>query len=228
MTVIAIDGPAASGKSTIGFLLSKDLNILYLDTGVMYRAVTWAALERSIDIHDESAVSELAETLQIDILSSHISDGRQTTILADNHDVTWSIREPAVDRSVSLVSSYQRVRTVLTEQQRQIACKSVVMVGRDIGTVVLPNADLKLFIQASATERARRRYKEFNKEETPADYEKILSALIERDKQDEQKPISPLIPADDAVVIDTDGLSIEAVLSQVKGLLLNRGAVDSG
>ncbi len=222
-STITIDGTAASGKSTVGALLAEALGYLYFDTGVMYRAVTWAVLNRSIDANDIEGASEIAEVLAIDVKSDGPDDGRQYTVLADGTDITWAIRNPNVEQYVSLVSSYPRVRTALTEQQRRIAAGGhVMMVGRDIGTVVLPNADLKIFLRASAEERARRRYQDSEAQGQNASYEEILAAIKERDKQDIEKPISPLVPADDAVIVDTDGFSIEEVVGQLKQLVAER------
>ena len=222
-STITIDGTAASGKSTVGALLAEALGYLYFDTGVMYRAVTWAVLDRSIDANDIEGTSEIAEVLAIDVKPDGPDDGRQYTVLADGMDITWAIRNPNVEQYVSLVSSYPRVRTALTEQQRRIAAGGhVVMVGRDIGTVVLPDADLKIFLRASAEERARRRYQDSEAQGQNASYEEILAAIKERDKQDIEKPISPLVPADDAVIVDTDGFSIEEVVGQLKQLVAER------
>ncbi len=222
-SVIAIDGSAASGKSTVAAKLADWLGYLYFDTGVMYRAVTWAVLNRGIDVDDEAAVSQVAETLAIRVLPDGPADGRQYTVLADGQDVTWEIRTPEVEAAIGRVSSYPRVRAALTEQQRQIAAGgSIVMVGRDIGTVVLPNADLKIFMRASAEERARRRFREKQAQGKPANYQQILEAIIERDRQDAEKPISPMIPAPDAVIIDTDNLTVEQVVERVKQLITAR------
>ena len=222
-STISIDGTAASGKSTVGALLAETLDYLYFDTGVMYRAVTWAVLNQNIDPNDIDGASKIAESLVIDVKPDGPDDGRQYTVLADGEDITWAIRQPDVEQYVSLVSSYPRVRTALTEQQRRIAAGGrVVMVGRDIGTVVLPNADLKIFLRASAEERARRRYKDSQAQGQNKSYQEILAAIIERDKQDIEKPISPLVPAEDAVIVDTDGLSIEEVVDQLQQLVAQR------
>ena len=222
-STISIDGTAASGKSTVGALLAETLDYLYFDTGVMYRAVTWAVLNQNIDPNDIDGASKIAESLVIDVKPDGPDDGRQYTVLADGEDITWAIRQPDVEQYVSLVSSYPRVRTALTEQQRRIAADGrVVMVGRDIGTVVLPNADLKIFLRASAEERARRRYKDSQAQGQNKSYQEILAAIIERDKQDIEKPISPLVPAEDAVIVDTDGLSIEEVVDQLQQLVAQR------
>jgi cytidylate kinase len=215
-TTIAIDGAAASGKSTVGSLLARSLGYLFFDTGVMYRAVTWAALDRKIDIENIDQVSQLAETIVIEVKPSDRPDDHQAIVLVDGQDVTTDIRTPAVEAKVSRVSSYPRVRTALTKQQRHIAVAgSIVMAGRDIGTVVLPEADLKIFMRASAEERASRRYTETVAEGKPANFAEILAAIRERDRQDQEKPISPMIPASDAVVVDTDQLEIEEVLAQL-------------
>ena len=219
-TVIAIDGSAASGKSTVGVLLAQALDYLFFDTGVMYRAVTWAVLDRQIEVNNVDKVAELAENLVIDVTAEGPDDGRQYTVRVDGHDVTWEIRSPEVEAFVSQVSSYPRVRAALTAQQRRIArAGSIVMIGRDIGTVVLPEAELKIFMEASTEERARRRYKEAMTQGQPADFDKILRAIEERDKQDQEKPISPMVPAEDAVIVNTDNQTIEEVLTRLKQLV---------
>ncbi|HXV43879.1 MAG TPA: (d)CMP kinase [Anaerolineae bacterium] len=220
-STIAIDGNAASGKSTLGAMLAQRLGYLYFDTGVMYRAVTWAVLDQHVDPEDIDQVSTLAEKLVIEVKPNGPDDGRLYTVLADGQDISWQIRSPEVETYVSLVSSYPRVRAALTAQQRRIAAAgSIVMVGRDIGTVVLPEADLKIFMRASAEERARRRYNEAVAQGKPAQLNEILAAILERDKQDREKPISPMVPAPDAIIIDTDNLSIDDVLAQLERLII--------
>jgi cytidylate kinase len=219
-STIAIDGPAASGKSTIGGKLAERLGYLYFDTGVMYRAVTWAALAEGIPIEDEHAVTALAERLQIDVLRPDVDDGRQYTVLADGQDVTWQIRSPEVNRGVSPVSTYAGVRKALTEQQRRIGREGrIVMVGRDIGTVVLPGADLKVYLDASVEERAQRRYREVLARDEPAKYEAILASVRQRDEIDSGRAMAPLRPADDAVVVDSTLLDVDQVLEQVLALV---------
>lgn len=221
--IIAIDGPAASGKSTIGEALARRLGYLYFDTGVMYRAVTWAALARGIPIADEAMVTALAERLHIDVLPPTADDGRPYTVLADGEDVTWAIRAPEVDGNVSPVSAYAGVRRALVAQQRRIAAGGqVVMVGRDIGTVVLPDADLKIYLDADVEERARRRWREVQARGEDADYETILAAMRRRDAIDSNRHVSPLRPAEDAAVINTTGMSIEEVLAQMERLIEER------
>jgi len=217
---IAIDGPAASGKSTLGKLLADELEYLFFDTGVMYRAVTWAALNEGVAISDEAAVTSLAETIEIDIQPPSRSDGRNCDILVNGRDVTWEIRSAAVEKHVSPVSVYTGVRRALTQQQRRIGLRGkVVMVGRDIGTVVLPEAGLKIYLLASAEERARRRYEEILARDGQASYEAILSTLRERDQIDSTRAVAPLRPAADAVILDTDNLDIQQVLEAARSLL---------
>jgi cytidylate kinase len=221
-STIAIDGPAASGKTTLGKKLADELGYLLLDTGVMYRAVTWAALQHSVPIRDEKAVNTLAETCIIDIRPASQADGRSNDILVDGQDVTWDIRRPEIDANVSLVSSYAGVRLALTAQQRRIGERGrVVMVGRDIGTVVLPNADLKIYLDASAEERARRRYLEILGRGDSADYDQILESMRARDAFDSSRDLAPLRPAEDAHVIESDNLGIEAVLECARNLLVS-------
>ena len=217
---IAIDGPAASGKSTVGELLARSLGYLYFDTGVMYRAVTWAALSRNISTGDEAAVTELAERLRIDVTPPTVGDGRQYTVLADGVDITWDIRTPEVNADVSQVSTYPGVRRAMVVQQRRVAVKGpVVMVGRDIGTVVLPDADLKFYLDASVEERARRRWQEERARGEETDYEPVLASMRRRDDIDSHRKVSPLRVAADAVVLDTTGLSIDEVFAETQRLL---------
>ena len=223
-STIAIDGPASSGKSTIGELLARRLGYLYFDTGVMYRAVTWAALDRAIPIEEEPAVTALAEQLRIDVTPPTVDDGRQYTVLADGADVTWDIRTPAVNADVSPVSAYPGVRRALVAQQRRVAAKGpVVMVGRDIGTVVLPDADLKIYLDASVEERARRRWREERARGEETDYEMVLASMRRRDGIDSNRKASPLCVAEGAVVLDTTGLSVEGVLAEAERLVEEQG-----
>jgi len=218
--IIAIDGPAASGKSTIGKLLADELGYLFFDTGVMYRAVTWVALQRGIPIEDEAAVTSLAEECEIDIQPPSKADGRNCDILVGGSDITWDIRSPEVEKFVSPVSVYPGVRRALTLQQRRIGLRGkVVMVGRDIGTVVLPEAELKIYLVASAEERARRRYKETLERNGVASYDAILAIIRQRDQIDSTRAVAPLRPAADAIILDTDPLDIPQVLEAVRSLV---------
>lgn len=214
--IIAIDGPAGSGKSTIGKLLAEYLDYLYFDTGIMYRAVTLAAINQGIDIENELRVSSIAKNVKIDLQTPTINDGRDCDILMEGQDVTWEIRSPEVDAKVSIVSAYPKVRHILSEKQRQIGLQGrVVMMGRDIGTIVLPEADLKIYLDASLEERARRRYHERIQRREDVDYDSILAMLRERDRIDSTREFAPLKPADDSIVIDTDGLNIQQVFETI-------------
>lgn len=213
---ITIDGPAGSGKSTIGLGLAKALGFLYFDTGVMYRAVTLAALLRNVEPRDEDAVSALAETVHIEVTSPAKNDGRQTTVLLDRDDVTWAIRSEPVDDNVSIVSAFPRVRAAMVAQQRRIAARGrVVMVGRDIGTVVIPDADLKIYLDASVEERARRRSIELQKRGEDISYDEVLANLRERDRLDSTRATSPLKPADDAIIVDCTSMDAQDTLEYV-------------
>lgn len=218
--IIAIDGPAASGKSTVAELLATELNYLFFDTGIMYRAVTWAALQAKIPIGDEQAISDLAERVKIDVAPPSKKDGRSSDVFLDDRDITWQIREKEVDANVSQVSTYAGVRTAMTAQQRRIGCKgSVVMVGRDIGTVVCPQADLKIFLVASAEERAKRRYQEVIKRGGQANFDEILDSIKRRDEIDTNRVVAPLKPAEDAVIVDTDGRTVDQVFKEILSLV---------
>jgi len=219
--VIAIDGPAASGKSTAGYMLAKELGFLYLDTGCMYRAATLAALRAGIDPGDEEAVTALSSQLDLRIKpASGETDGRQYTVLLDGDDVTWELRSPAVDAHVSAVSSYAGVREEMVRRQREIAKQgAVVMVGRDIGTVVVPDAPLKLYITASPEERARRRWMDRLAQGHEADYAEILADVNRRDQFDSSRKHSPLRPAEDAVIINNTDTDSRSVLAEIRALL---------
>jgi len=218
-TIIAIDGPAASGKSTLGRRLADSLSYLFFDTGVMYRGVTWGALQHGLEISDEAAVTRLAETAQIDVRPPSKEDGRPCDVLLDGVDITWETRRADVEVNVSPVSAYRDVRKALASQQRRIGLRGrVVMVGRDIGTVVLPEADLKIYLDASAPERASRRYKEILQRGGQADYDQVLAGVRSRDEIDSNRAFSPLRAAEDAVIIDSDKLSAEEVFAKVEAL----------
>jgi cytidylate kinase len=218
--IIAVDGPAASGKSTLARRLAEALGFLYFDTGVMYRAVTVAALRQSVDINDDGAVSAIARTIDIDVRPPSIGDGRQYDVLLDGEDITWEIRSAAVDTNVSQVSTYADVRQAMTDVQRQIGLRGdVVMVGRDIGTVVLPEADLKLYLDASVEARAMRRYQECVERSETMDYEDILAWMKERDRIDSTRLIAPLRPAEDAILLDSTDLDAEQVYEQALSLV---------
>ncbi len=216
-SIIAIDGPAASGKSTLAKHLADELGYLYFDTGVMYRAITWVVISKGIDPNDGDLVVSLAEVANIDVLPPSLADGRDSDVMINGNDITWEIRKPEVDANVSVISAYPGVRKALTSQQRKIGQRGkVVMVGRDIGTIVLPDADLKIFLDASVEERARRRYLEISNRGEQVSYRRVLKMMKKRDKIDSTRDVAPLCAADDAVIIDSDQLSIDEVFVKVK------------
>lgn len=218
--IIAIDGPAASGKSTLAQQLARELGYLYFDTGIMYRAVTWVALQRKLAIDDEAAITALAQEIYIDVRTPSKDDGRMYDVWVEGQDITWDIRRPEVDANVSPVSAYAGVRQALTVQQRRIGLRGkVVMVGRDIGTVVFPDADLKIYLDASAEERARRRYHELLGRGEQAAYDQILAAVKRRDHIDSTRQVAPLRAAGDAVYLNSNGLSISQVLERARELV---------
>ncbi|MBK9005961.1 MAG: Cytidylate kinase [Anaerolineales bacterium] len=217
--IIAIDGPAASGKSTLGLRLAHALGYLFFDTGVMYRAVTWLALNRGMNINEENAVATLAEKIPIDVAPASTSDGRACDVLVEGRDITWETRAKEVEAHVSVVAAYPGVRRALSAQQRRIGLRGkIVMVGRDIGTVVLPEADLKIYLDATAQQRATRRYHEILLRGGAAEYEEILAKVIERDRIDSTRDVAPLRAAEDAVTIDSDSMDADEVFEKVLAL----------
>ncbi|HTX79448.1 MAG TPA: (d)CMP kinase, partial [Longilinea sp.] len=215
-----IDGPAASGKSTLAQMLADKLGYLYLDTGVMYRAVTLAALEKGCNLADEKAVTALAQTADIDVRPASVNDSRMYDVWLDNEDVTWKIRQADVEDNVSPVSAYKGVRQAMTQQQRQIGKRGkMVMAGRDIGTVVFPDAELKIYLKASLEVRARRRYEELRQRGENPSFEDVISNLRIRDQIDSGRAVAPLKPADDAIIIDTDDMDQQQVFDKMMSLL---------
>ncbi|MEI2618055.1 MAG: (d)CMP kinase [Thermomicrobiales bacterium] len=213
---VAIDGPAAVGKSTVGEQVAARLGAVYFDTGILYRALTLEAIQRGIDPADEPALARLAADLNVSIQRPSLDDGRQSDILLNGQDVTWELRSGEVDRAVSLVSALPAVRQALLEPQRRIGRSGrVVMVGRDIGTVVLPGAEVKIFLVASVEERARRRFEQFRGTSKGQDLDQILADLCHRDAIDSARDVAPLRPADDSIVIDTDPLTTEEVIARI-------------
>jgi cytidylate kinase len=213
LSIIAIDGPAASGKSTLGRLLAQELGYLYFDTGAMYRAVTLAALNAGIDPHDEARVADLASSVSIDIQPPTCRDGRMCDVLLEGQDVTWEIRSAEVEAHVSQVSAYPEVRRAMGERQREIGLRGeVVMVGRDIGTVILPEADVKIYLVASVEERSRRRHQEALARGIESEYGEVLAAMKARDEFDSSREHAPLRPAQDAIVLDSTNLSVDQML----------------
>lgn len=214
---IAVDGSAASGKSTVGRRLAERLGYAFLDTGVMYRAVTYAALERKTGLEDSAALGDLARSLPIDV---SLEDRGGTRITIKGEDVTDMLRSQNVEDHVSIVSRAPQVREALVALQREIATRHpIVMAGRDIGTVVLPDADLKIYLDASIEERARRRYADFLASGQKVSEEIVLEDIRRRDRIDSEREVSPLRPAADAAIIATDGLTLEQVMERVMAIV---------
>ena len=213
---MAIDGPVASGKTAVGRLLADRLGFGFLDTGLMYRAVTLEAHCRGISTDDDGALSRLAADMTIEAAS----EGGAQRLLVDGEDVTGQLRDPAVERVVSRVSEVSGVRAALVRRQREMSESApVVMVGRDIGTVVLPDAGLKVYLEASVEVRARRRHRELEARGDPPPLEQVVDDLTRRDKMDSQRADSPLRAACDAVRIFTDDLDVEGVVERVMGMI---------
>lgn len=204
---IAIDGPSGAGKSSLAKAVAKKLSILHVDTGAIYRTIGYAAFARGLNAKDESQIAPLLKTIHIDMAFDEA--GRQKMLL-DGKDVSREIRLPEISMYASNVSALPCVRAYLLEMQRDIARKrSVIMDGRDIGTVVLPDADLKIYLTASAEERARRRCLELSERGTPEPYEAVLREINERDEQDMHRAIAPLREAADAIRLDTSALNFD-------------------
>ena len=218
--IIAIDGPSASGKSTTAKLVAERLGYTYLDTGAMYRALTWKALHQGVNGGDEDRLCQLASSLQ---LTLSFEDGR-LRVFMDGEEVSREIRSPQVSQMVSIVSRHPRVRRIMVGRQRRIGEKGgIVVEGRDIGTVVFPQADLKIYLDADPQERARRRMKELRAKGINSPLDEQLSSLAARDRLDSQRKDSPLRKADDAILIDTTHLSIEEEVRAVLDLIKGRG-----
>ncbi|MBI4289428.1 MAG: (d)CMP kinase [Chloroflexi bacterium] len=216
--IIAIDGPVAVGKSTVGKMAARRMGYRFVDTGTMYRALTWKALQQKIPLNDEAALGRMSAETRFELVTSADNPG-QNGILADGQDISREIRSAPVEKNVSLVSKVPEVRHSLVNHQRRLAEDGrLVMAGRDIGTVVLPEADLKIFLVASPQERARRRYQELITGGEKATYENVLSELQSRDQMDITRQVSPLKPAPDAYVLDTEGLSAEQVVDRICSL----------
>lgn len=217
---IAIDGPSGAGKSTLAKRLAQELGFLYVDTGAIYRTVGLAARRRGIDPSDAAEVAAMLPGLTIAM--GYGEDGLQRMLL-DGEDVTAAIRENAVSEYASKVAAIPAVREFLMEMQRKTAREhDVIMDGRDIGTVVLPRADVKIYLTAAAEARAERRYKELLERGQQADYGQVLQEVIERDRRDSEREAAPLRRADDAVVADTTGLDLEGSFRLLLGLIRER------
>jgi len=204
------------------------LGYLYFDTGALYRAVTWLALREDVNPGDEEGLAKLASHARIQLKPSAVDDGRQYTVLVNGKDVTWQIREVEVDAHVSTVSAYPKVRQALLDVQRAIAVRrGVVMVGRDIASVIAPDADLKIYLDASPQVRARRRWQELKARGVDADYQQVLEDVLERDRLDSQRSVAPLSIDKDAVVINTGELSLEEELELAVRLVRERVAPEA-
>ena len=208
--IIAIDGPSGSGKSTLGRMLARALKLLYLDTGSMYRAVALAVIEANLDPNDHESVTALANCVEIDLQGNPDA----LCVLLEGRDVTEQIRTESVTEMSSIVSTIPGVRRAMVERQRKIGKRGAVLNGRDIGTVVFPDPDVKFFLTAAPEERAERRYKE-DQTTSAATYEETLADMIERDRRDSTRADSPLKVADDAIVIDSTGKDIEQVFAEM-------------
>lgn len=216
--VIAIDGPAGAGKSTLSRLLARELGYRHLDTGAMYRAITWLAIERGIDLNNEEALTELARETEIKFLPAD-SNG-VCPIIVNGQDLTDEIRKPLVNKYVSLVARIEGVREVMVKLQRKMAKEGEIIIdGRDIGSRVVPNADLKLFITASLEERARRRFNELKEKNLDLKFKEVREEIARRDKIDSEREVSPLVRVEDALLIDTTDLSIEEVVKKIKTII---------
>ena len=213
---VAVDGPSGAGKSTLAKAVAKELRIMYVDTGAIYRVIGLAAFRRGVEPRDEAAVTALLPELEIGM--RHGEDGLQRMYL-NGEDVTGDIRLPEISMYASAVSALPPVRAFLLEMQRRLAREqSVIMDGRDIGTVVLPDADVKIFLTASPEIRAKRRFLELEQCGTPKPYDEVLAELRERDYNDSHRDIAPLKQAEDAALVDTSGLDFE----QSKALILKK------
>lgn len=216
---IAIDGPAAAGKSTVAKIIAEKLSYIYIDTGAMYRAITYKALHSNCELTDESALNELLANTKIDLLSGE----KGQLVFLDGQEVTNEIRSAEVTNQVSIVAKHRLIREEMVKRQQQFGANGgVVMDGRDIGTHVLPHAEIKVFLLASVQERAERRYQENLEKGFPADLEMLKQEIAARDKLDSEREVAPLKKAEDAVEIDTTSLSIEEVVEKILALAEER------
>jgi len=217
--LIAIDGPVAVGKSSVGSLLAKRLGYVFFDTGMMYRAFTWKVLKSGISIEDEQKLCQLANTTKFDFVPLQ---GCYLSPFINDEDVSSKLFRPEIEEYVSLTSKIAGVRQTLILEQRRLAQRGkIVMAGRDIGTVVLPWAELKIFLTASTEERARRRYKELLERGENSSLEIVLADLKKRDEMDIHRTISPLKPAEDAIIINTENFTLEQVVDKIYTLAVN-------
>jgi cytidylate kinase len=217
--LIAIDGPVAVGKSSVGSLLAKRLGYIFFDTGMVYRAFTWKVLKSDISPEDEQKLCQLANTTEFDFVP--LKEGN-LSLLIDGEDVSSKLLCPEIEQQVPLIAKIAGVRQAMVSEQRRLAQRGkVVMAGRDISTVVLPWAELKIFLTASTEERAKRRYKELLRRGQNSSLQAALADLKKRDEMDIHRPISPLKPAEDAIIIDTENLTLEQVVDKICALAVN-------
>jgi cytidylate kinase len=218
--VVAIDGPGGAGKSTVARILADRIGAMLFDTGALYRAVTLTAMRHDVAGSDAIQLADRARELAIEMRPASVADGRQDDVLLNGEDVTWEIRTPEIDARVSEVSAHPAVREALLDVQRRVADGAlVVMVGRDIGTVVIPNAGVKIFLEASAEERARRRVAELDGRGVATTYEQVLVDLMARDAYDSGRETAPLAAAADAIRVDTDGRTVDQVADAIQGIV---------
>lgn len=217
--IVAIDGPAGSGKGTITKLVGKKLNLIYIDTGAMYRCVTLECLNKNVKIEETEKLEQILEDIDIEFLS----ENDEQKVFLNGEDVTLKIRSKEVNEYVSPVSTVKIVRAKMTDLQRKMATsKDVIMEGRDIGTTVFPNADVKVYLDATPEERANRRYKQNIENGINTDYEEILANVKERDYIDSHRDISPLRQAEDAIYVDSTNMTIEEVVSEIERIILSK------
>lgn len=215
--IIAIDGPAAVGKSTLAKLIAGELNYLYIDTGAIYRSITWKVLKYSIDINNENNISDLVSDTCITIEKANSNNIKNYNhIFVDGVDVTEKIRDPKIDQNVSQIARLPKIRNQLIHLQRRLAEKgNIIMEGRDIGSVILPNADIKLYFTASEEERIKRRYTELIDKGYDVDYEEVKKQILQRDEIDSKRKYAPLIKAKDAIVIDSTKKNVEEIKDEI-------------
>ncbi len=215
--LIAIDGPVASGKTVVGQRIARELGYRLVDTGMMYRAITWLALSRHVDLEDEAGLARLAEEARIEL--GQLTADSIGTLSVNGVDLTQALRSAEVDRAVSVVSRHPAVRRAMVARQRALAREGrIIMLGRDIGSVVLPDAPLKIYLDASVEERARRRYAELKEQDAERPLAEIRAELEQRDKMDTTRHVSPLVAAPGAHVIDTSDLTLDEVVDRVLAL----------
>lgn len=217
--VVAIDGPAGTGKGTITKLLAKKLNLIEIDTGAMYRCVTLECIKKNISPKDEEKIEKVLDN--IDIKLKHI-DGKQKVFL-NGEDVSNEIRTPEVDNLVAVFAALKIVRDKVTPMQREMGKENdIIMEGRDIGTVVFPNADVKIFLDCSLEERANRRYKQNLEKGINESYEEVLASIKERHKLETEREIAPLIKAEDAILVDSTNMTIDEVVKAIANIIIEK------